>query len=64
KVWCVIEVFLLLQSQTMRVVEGEQEIIETRKAIKIFQKKDLVMLIKFISFAHAKMVNKRTVVAE
>ena len=48
----------------MRVVEGEQEIIETRKTIKIFQKKDLVMLIKFISFAHAKMVNKRTVVAE
>ncbi|KMU60837.1 hypothetical protein EZBTHKR_3020 [Elizabethkingia anophelis] len=48
----------------MRVVEGEQEIIETRKAIKIFQKKYLVMLIKFINFAHAKMVNKRTVAAE
>ena len=48
----------------MRVIEGEQEIIETRKTIKIFQKKYLVMLIKFISFAHAKMVNKRTVAAE
>lgn len=42
----------------------EQEIIETIKSVKIFLKKDLVMLIKFISFAHAKMVNKRTVRAE
>ena len=48
----------------MRVIEGEQEIIETRKTIKIFQEKDLVMLIKFISFAHAKMVSKKTVAAE
>ena len=45
-------------------MRGEQEIIETRKTIKIFQKKYLVMLIKFISFAHAKMVSKKTVVAE
>ena len=41
--------------------EGEQEIIETKKSDLNFLKKDLVMLIKFISFAHAKMVNKRTV---
>ena len=44
----------------MRVVRGAGDNWDEKSDL-IFLKKDLVMLIKFISFAHAKMVNKRTV---